>query len=476
MHREVLPRTANDLPVTPNQEHLLLSREYFQLRQAQLGSSWVASVLLLEGYLNLAYLEAALTGLLSCHPALRATFEKVGPLSEEERAAELRSFAQSGVFRPGLYRQAIADRISPDIAHFDVSSLEPEEKSREAATIIRAETLAAGEGASDSKASIRILMIHLGSAEHLLALVVDHLVMDAWSMQTLRQDFIDFYRQSAEGSTLQSRGGGLSYGDYVASLAQAIQDGGFAADVDYWCAQWVAFAGARLGFEHLDCAMPQPPKASYAFGIERSEFDEETTQAIHTVARALRVTPYIFFLAAYGCTLREYTGRDRLALWGHFANRRQPETRQTVGWLANTHLLGLDLTGGTSLSDCFRQTRATVNAAAEHEALPVSLVWRSLGRYPRDPDAKLLLGFIPQNDPPSVAGGLRIRSAPEYAPLVGRFSNLGLYIKDTKTRFEVSAQYLQDRFHADGVRNLLTGFERVVRKLLTNPAKIRDLC
>ena len=120
---ETLPAAA-DVPLCLNQEHLLLSREYFRDCGIPLSPSSVVTVLRLRGPLDFGALGQALNALVARHPSLRTRIIPCETLSPEQRTIELTAFGQRGVFPPGLYRQSVAQPAPVPLATGDETEIE----------------------------------------------------------------------------------------------------------------------------------------------------------------------------------------------------------------------------------------------------------------------------------------------------------------------------------------------------------------
>lgn len=444
------------LPLCIQQEHLLLSREYFRYRGVHLGPSTVPSILHLSGTLNYKAMEGTLNEIVRRHPALRAGFFQVDNASAASRVAELQSFAATGVFRPGLYRQAVSENARAELHVADPGAVEVQRQVQKEAS---------REFNPAEPPLLRGTLIRAGTAEHFLILMVDHLVSDAWSMRIIRREFAQIHAQLSSRGRVLLEDPGLSYPSYALRQEEMAASGEFARALEYWHAQWSAYAASRVGFGDLPFSLPQPEIPTNEFASENSSFDPDASGVIRVFARHAKVTLYVLFLTAYARLLRQYTGKNRLAIWGHFANRMRPDVHRTVGWFANTHLLGIDLGDDPAVRSQLLRVRRTVLDASEHQEMPVALVWRATGSYPRHPDAKVLLDVgvadepLPQMDG---AGELRIGHATHLTPSFGRFSSLGLYIRDDRDRIHLSVQYSVDRFPQSAMQRLLADFQHEV--------------
>lgn len=447
-------RAGREAPL-PESGTLLLSREYTRLQGATLAPSSVVSVLRLSGPVDPGRMEQALHSLVARHPALRTAVHPSTAISSEQRAAELAEFAETGIFRSGLYLQSIADS-----AHvvFHVTQ-GPVTHVSELQKLIATEV--AQEFDLTQPPLIQARLARMKTGEHLLILGVDHLVADAWSMSLIRRELAAFI----SGIPLEPP---PPASDYATWQHVMIEEGGFSPSLEYWQQQWRDFGPARLGFDDFPFRLERPHHSTDRFDSVRGSFDNQQSGTIRAFARKSRITLYTLFLASFSRLLHRYSGNSKLGLWGHFANRLRPEDRDAVGWFAHTHLLGIDLGAHPADREFLLHCREVVGNAVQHQATPVMQVWRALGGYPRSNvlDAKVLLDLSLADEPLPQGNGLVIEHAPELSPLAGRFAGLGLYIRDNRDILSLSVQYLEERFPKTAIEQLLVDFKQEVAGFL----------
>ena len=463
-------RETSTAPVCTNQEHLLLSREYFHATGTRLAPSTIVSVLRLRGRIVHHAIQASLNAIVFRHPALRTTFSTSGVFEELQRIRVLQRFGKSGVFRPGFYHQRLSENGPIDVQTTDLSHLAGAPKMDGIQTAVAVDALS--EFDHKRAPRLRARVVKLDETEHLLVLTVDHLVSDGWSMRLLRHEFARFYTQICGTDRLCYEPPDSSYLDFADFEQQRINNGGFDKALAYWLREWSSFSSARIGPADLPVGSRVSNQSSSAWQSANSALSPETSAAVKHFVLQYKVTPYVFFLTAYLLLMHRYTKRERLAIWTHFANRTRKEFLDSVGWFANTHLLGFDLDTKLTAADMVTQVRSKVLAAGRYQDLPVPLVWRSMGAYPRDPDARLLLD-VSSSDAPLLTGSGRhiaeISHDWHLTPTLGRFSSLGFYIRGQQQHFDLRVQYSIDHFpHLDG-DVFLRDFEHVVRAILEWP-------
>jgi len=157
-------------------------RQWF-LWQLEPGSSayHISGGLKLRGLLDREALQASFDALLERHESLRTVFQ-----ADAE----------------GHVEQLVRERMALEIPFTDLSGIDAEvreARAREAAVRL-AETpfdLTAGP-------LLRVALIRLAEGEHLLVVVMHHIVSDGWSMQVLVDEFAAQYRARAAGQTKPS--------------------------------------------------------------------------------------------------------------------------------------------------------------------------------------------------------------------------------------------------------------------------------
>jgi hypothetical protein len=402
---------ARHLNLCINQEQLLLSRD---LRRGQPEAPTIIPVYhRITGQLDKSVLRKALQALMRRHAALRSSFHYQPALSTDEIRRRLREYARTRIVEPGLYIQKIADEVEIELETRSVT---------EAALgdLVREEL--ARDFDRETPPRLRATLFELAPDEHRLLIVLDHLVSDGWSVRILEREL---YSPSDES--------GMSYAEFAKWQNQA----NFDRDILYWKGQWERFGDARIGVEDFPFALAAP--AGHGFASWQVILDADRSGEVKRFAEQRRVSLFMFFLAIWALVLSRYTGKQRFPVWAHFNNRVRPETHGMIGYLINTHIVGLDLGTG---QDLLEQVRRAVLEASAHQEVPLPLCWRALGAAPRFNDAFVMLdvrqGNAARADLPDI--------------VLPRLSKLGVYVTDHQRTLEISMVYSKDAFDADSIR------------------------
>jgi hypothetical protein len=459
------------LPVCVNQEAGLLAREWAELNSKTISASPLALGLSFSGQLDLPTLQGTVNELINRHSALRASFLPSPAVSPEERRKWLYAFGRTGLFVPGLYRQAVAGNVELPLCEVDLAGLAPPEQAAEIERICAERLKTPFDYARPPL--MRAALLRIKPDEHLLILVVDHLVSDAWSMRVIAAELRVLYGQISGAAPDQLPPVPRGLPDYAVWQHEQMQTSSFDRAAEYWRQQWSEFGSCRLTFSDFPFALPPPKTPTFAFDSARLSLEPDLAAASRRLARGSKVTLHILFLAALAILLRQCTGLEKIAVWNHFADRSRPEFRNAVGCFWTTHLVGVDLTADPSASEALLRAREVISQGLTNERLPLPLLWLMLRCRPCYPDAQILLDSRTEDwrEGPSVAGGVVIRRATLPKVLPPRFSTMGIYVNDTQQGTSLSAQYAVDLYSPEGIRALLHDLCGVIGQLVEEPVK-----
>ncbi len=221
----------------------------------------------------------------------------------------------------------------------------------------------------------RAALLARSEDEHVLLLVLHHLVCDFWSLAQLLAELEQLYL----GQPLPALPEGSSYAALVFAQEQELASGSGSP----W-EHWARELSGELSALELPTDFPRPP-------VQRSEgatctftVPEPLTRRVHAFARAHGATPFAVLLAAYQAFLARATGQDDVLVGAPAAGRTRAQFGQTVGYFVNPVVLRARFDERPSFAQLVQRTRESVVAALEHQGLPFpTLVERLSPR--RDP-------------------------------------------------------------------------------------------
>ncbi|GIF23080.1 amino acid adenylation domain-containing protein/non-ribosomal peptide synthase protein (TIGR01720 family) [Actinoplanes tereljensis] len=226
---------------------------------------------------------------------------------------------------------------------------------------------------------LRASVIPVGPDEHILVLLLHHIVTDEWSDGPFLADLATAYAgRHQEWAPLP-----VQYADYTLWQRELLGDVA-AGQLDFWRTT-LDGAPEELSLP-LDRARPAEPSA---------DGDEVTVDLPADVVRGLRrlaadagASPFMVAHALTAALLHRIGAGDDIPLGAPIAGRTEEALHDLVGFFVNTLVLRTDLTGTPSFTDLLTRVRDADLAAFSHQDVPFEAVVeavnppRSLSRHP----------------------------------------------------------------------------------------------
>jgi nonribosomal peptide synthetase DhbF len=322
----------------------------------------------LSGSLNRNALLAALRDVVGRHEALRTVFR------EQE----------------GVPYQLILDVADADV-RMDIQRV------TEAGLMKAVET--AGRQAFDlaEEMPFRGWLFVLGPQQHVLVLLMHHIVTDGWSMGPLIRDLTAAYAARCAGTAPDWAPLPVQYADYTVWQRELL---GSEDDQDSVVSQQLAYWRETLkGLPEelrLPTDRPRRPVSSYRGDVVPLELHPETYEDLVALARGSQATLYMVLQAALAVVLSRLGAGTDIPVGVPLAGRTDDALNELIGYFINTVVVRIDASGDPSFRDLLARVRTANLSAYEHQDLPFERLVELLNpaRSPaRHPLFQVMLGF-----------------------------------------------------------------------------------
>lgn len=337
------PDPEGPAPLTYGQERLW----FLQRLDPSDGSYNMYMVQRLRGPLSAPALEHALETLTARHPTLRARFPGEGgrPVMVVDPPWALKPALADLTGLPAAEREGRATALVAELtnAPFDVA----------AGPLIRAH------------------LLRLGDGDHVLCLVLHHLVADGQSLKILFTELAACYAAWLEGREAVLEPPALDYRDFAAWQRSREPS---AAGLEYWRRQLDGVALLDLPTDR-----PRPAVRTPSGDYRVRRIGRELTARLEQLAREERCTLFMVLLASYQLLLGAHCGQEDVAVGSVIAGRDRPELRDVVGFFPETLVLRGDLGGDPAFLALLARTRSVVLDAFAHQDIPFERLLNDLG-------------------------------------------------------------------------------------------------
>ncbi|NMO14244.1 non-ribosomal peptide synthase/polyketide synthase [Pyxidicoccus fallax] len=429
-----------DLPLSFAQQRLWV------VDQLQPGSSNynIGAALQLEGVLDVAALRRALEHLVARHEALRATF----------------------ALKAGQPVQVIHPHAPWNLPLTDLGTLSPEAREAEARRLATEESTRPFDLATGPLLRTRLLRV--GPEQHVLVLVMHHIVSDGWSVGVMIREVVAGYEAFASGKAPVLPPLPVQYVDFAAWQRQWLQGDVLAREVAWWKEQ---LAGAPPVLD-LPVDKPRPSIRSPRGALVPVHLGLELSERLVSLARQEGATPFMVLLAAWQVVLSRYSGQEELLVASFIAGRRQEELEGLVGFFVNTLVLRGRIRPRDSFRELLAGVRDTTLAAFEHQDVPFEKLVEELN-VPRDLSRNPLVQvlFTLQNAPGGElkAPGLTLRPL-ELEHTTAQF-DLNLALAESPDGLEGTLEYSTDLFETATVTRMAGHLRTLLEAAVATPER-----
>jgi amino acid adenylation domain-containing protein len=236
---------------------------------------------------------------------------------------------------------------------------------------------------------LRVSLFRRAEDEHVLLLVIHHIISDFWSLALIVQELGALYAAERDAAPAALAPLKAQYTDYVRWQTEMSASPEITRNGDYW----QAHLSGELPLLNLLPDNPRPAFKTFSGGTRSFKFDAELSVQLKKFSREHSATPYMTLLAAFYVLLYRHTGQEDLIVGTLTSGRRRSEFAGTIGYFVNALALRADLSGDPTFSEVVERVRALVLSGFEHQDYPFSQLVERL-QPQRDPARSPLFDVV----------------------------------------------------------------------------------
>jgi hypothetical protein len=319
----------------------------------------------------------------------------------------------------------------------------------------------------------RFALLRMAEQDHVLMLVIHHIVWDGWSMVVFSRELTTLYEAFTRGEPSPLPELAIQYADFAEWEREWLQGDALEEHLAYWKRQ--------LGGNPPVLLLPtdRPRSAVQTFRGRRMPLalPADLSAAMRSLSRRQGATLFMTLLAGFKSLLHGYTGEMDLVVGTDVAHRSHVATESLIGFFVNQLVLRTDLSGDPTFAEVLGRVRETALAAYAHQDLPFdklvgALQWeRDFGQTPL-----FQVKFVLQNAPAVGRGFSGLALLPlEIDRETSKFDLL-FNVIDAESGIAGSVEYNTDLFDAPTIERLLRRWEDLLRAAVARPeARLSEL-
>nr|WP_168509945.1 non-ribosomal peptide synthetase [Streptomyces sp. S1D4-11]QIY97413.1 amino acid adenylation domain-containing protein [Streptomyces sp. S1D4-11] len=300
----------------------------------------------LTGELDTEALRAALGDLVKRHESLRTTFGFLG----------------------GRGVQAIHPALAPGWSVVDLADVPDELREERLNEKVREE--ASRPYDLEHGPLLRVRLVRLAAAEHVLVLGMHHIVTDGWSIGVITSELGELYAARVQGRTAYLPEFACQYADFAVWQRGRLTDRGLLEhEVDWWRERLTGVAPLELPTDRPRPAIRSSAGENYGF-----ELPADVVERLRSLAGRHGATLFMALTAAVKAVFARYSGQEDIAVGTVSSGRSRAELEPLVGFLANTLVLRSHVDPERSFAELLERVKETALEAFAHEEVPFERV------------------------------------------------------------------------------------------------------
>ncbi len=406
----------------------------------------VASVLQLQGTLNISALEKSLNALVARHEAFRTHFALKADANDEQQqptqVISLPTAARLNVedLRIAADPQSAASHRIHDLTQTPFDLTQP---------------------------LLRTALLQVETNSYLLVLTTHHIISDRWSVMVFLREMTVLYRAFSQGQTSPLPPLKIQYADWAVWQRQQLQGEQLQQQIDYWKAQ----LSGELPVLELPVDRPYGPVATYQGSQVPFALSLELSEKLKALSGTYQVTLFTLLLTTCKVLLHRYTDNDDIIVGSDVANRDRTETEGLIGLLVNTLVFRSDLSNNPRFCDLLHQVRETVLSGLAHKDLPfeklVEVINPERQLSQMMPLFQVKLDLQQVDVKPMQLDGLTLSRYP-LAETQAKYE-LRFNLQDTPQGISGQVEYNSDLFDEKTISGLIEHFTTLLSGLVLNP-------
>ncbi|MEO6165513.1 MAG: amino acid adenylation domain-containing protein [Candidatus Binatia bacterium] len=212
---------------------------------------------------------------------------------------------------------------------------------------------------------VRGVLLRLQATDHVLLLLMHHIVFDGWSESILMQELRDLYEAISNNRPPPQVDLPIQYSDFALWQQRRLDQGELEAPLRYWKNQLHGLSPLLLPTDYPRPQLLDSRGARHIFHVPLA-----LTEALKELSLQRQATLFMTLLTAFQSLLSRYSGQNDLAVGVPVAGRTLRETEKLIGCFINMLVFRSAFSGDSSFIEALGKTRQVALDAYANQDIP----------------------------------------------------------------------------------------------------------
>ena len=304
------------------------------------------------------------------------------------------------------------------------------------------------------------MLLRLASEEHVLLILMHHIVFDGWSENVFIHELQALYTAFVEGKESPLPELPLQYADFALWQNQRLKE-----RIDQELHYWKEKLSGIPTVLQLPSDYPRKLRLVNQGSICSMVLDSSLTRQLKQLSRRENVTLFMTLLAGFQLLLGRYAGQEDVLVGVPVAGRTLPQVEGLVGCFMNMLVMRTSLSGNPSFVELLKRVRETALQAYTRQETPFEKLVealhpsRQISRWPLF-QVMFNLRNIP-NSPVPHAGGVQLEPYSIRRGTIGGL-DLTLEVKESGEGLSCTFNYAQELFRRQTIEQMGRAFRTLL--------------
>ncbi|MFI8709486.1 amino acid adenylation domain-containing protein [Bacillus sp. NPDC077411] len=327
------------------------------------------------------------------------------------------------------------------------------------------------------ESAIRIQLFEIKPNEHVLLVLLHHIVGDGWSLNPLLRDLAAAYRARCQGESVQWKSLPVQYADYALWQqellgSESTQGGLISQQIDFWKEE-LKDLPEQL---ELPTDFQRPEETSYRGETIHFHVNSELHERLLELARKNSVSLFMVLQSGLVALLTRLGAGTDIPIGSPIAGRNDDALGDIVGLFVNTLVLRTDTSGDPNFSELLSRVRKVNLAAYEHQDVPFERlveVLNPIRSRNSHPLFQIMLAF--QNTPEATLDVPNLEASIEIESVGSSKFDLTIELSERNTAegtpngLHGLVEYSTDLFKRETIEKLAARLLRLLENAVENP-------
>jgi amino acid adenylation domain-containing protein len=213
---------------------------------------------------------------------------------------------------------------------------------------------------------LRLTLLRAGEEDHLLLMLMHHIITDVWSTGLLFREMAALYEAYTCGKPSPLEELPIQYADFAIWQRNHLQGEVLENLLSYWKEK----LKGKLPVMQLPTDRPRPAVQNFRGEEIVFYLSRQFTDELKAMSRREGVTLFMTLLATFKTLLYIYSKQEDILVGAPIANRKPIETERLLGFFANTVVFRTDLSNEPTFRELLTRVREVSVGVYQHQDLP----------------------------------------------------------------------------------------------------------